>query len=101
VPTTALVASCADHGRLHGLPFSKLVVIDILLYAAALSLEFVALIALRLSRADLPRPSGSPAASRARVLVLVLPMTLAGIVVYQSLVGEERGGSHNLRWPWR
>ena len=64
-------------------------VIDILLYAAGLSLEFISLIALRLREPALPRPFRVPGGLAGAVVVLVLPMALAGVVVYQSLVGEE------------
>ena len=92
VPTTALVTSCLITAVCAALPFAKLVVIDILLYAAGLSLEFVALIALRLREPALPRPFRVPGGLAGAVVVLVLPMALAGIVVYQSLVGEEGAG---------
>lgn len=89
VPTTALIASCLITAVCAALPFAKLVVIDILLYSAGLSLEFVALIALRLREPALPRPFRVPGGLAGTIVVLVLPMALAGVVVYQSLVGEE------------
>lgn len=92
VPTTALVTSCLITAVCVALPFAKLVVIDILLYAAGLSLEFVALIVLRLREPALPRPFRVPGGLVGTVVVLVLPMALAGVVVYQSFVGEEGSG---------
>ena len=43
-----------------GLGFARLVTIDILLYGASLSLEFVALVVLRIREPELPRPFRVP-----------------------------------------
>jgi amino acid transporter len=59
-----------------GLPFAKLVMLDILLYGASLILEFLALIVLRLREPDLPRPFRIPGGMTGAVLVGVGPAAL-------------------------
>ena len=41
-------------------PFEALVVVDVFIYSLGLMLEFVALIALRIKRPDMPRPFKVP-----------------------------------------
>jgi len=89
VPTTALAASCAVSAIFAALPFGKLVVIDILLYCAALSLEFVALIALRRKRPEMARPFRMPGNWPTLALVSLLPMGFAAVVVKAS-IGDEK-----------
>ena len=59
-----------------GLPFAKLVMLDILLYGASLILEFLALIVLRFREPDLPRPFRVPGGMAGAVLVGVGPAAL-------------------------
>jgi len=47
-------------GLCLGLGFERLVTIDILLYGASLSLEFVALVVLRIREPELRRPFAFP-----------------------------------------
>ncbi len=88
VPTTALIVSCAVSAIFAALPFGKLVIIDILLYAAALALEFIALIALRLREPQMPRPFRVPGGLLVLVLMTIAPMCLAAIVVAASFSDE-------------
>ncbi len=59
-----------------GLPFAKLVMLDILLYGASLILEFLALIVLRLREPEMPRPFRVPGGMAGAVLVGVGPAAL-------------------------
>lgn len=77
VPTVALLATCGISALFTALPFGKLVIIDVLLYTAALSLEFVALIALRRKRPDLPRAFRVPGGWIGIALVTFVPMGFA------------------------
>jgi amino acid transporter len=81
VPTNALVLSCAVSAMFAALPFGKLVIIDILLYSAALSLEFFALIALRRRRPEMPRPFRIPGGVPVLVLLTLAPMSFVALVV--------------------
>jgi len=67
-----------------GLGFERLVTIDILLYGASLSLEFVALIVLRIREPELPRPFRVPGGMFGAVAVGIAPMLLLGFSVIRS-----------------
>ncbi|MBA3439446.1 MAG: APC family permease [Pyrinomonadaceae bacterium] len=84
VPTTALIASCVVSALFAALPFGKLVIIDVLLYAAALSLEFAALIWLRLKRPEMKRPFRVPGGWPSITLITLAPMCFAAVVLWAS-----------------
>jgi amino acid transporter len=84
VPTTALIVACIISAIFSALPFGKLVVIDILLYSAALLLEFIALIVLRLKQPELHRPFRIPGGLPVLVLLAVAPMICSLTVVVAS-----------------
>lgn len=84
VPTTALVASCVVSAAFAALPFGKLVIIDVLLYAAALSLEFAALGWLRFKRPELERPFRVPGGWLGVTLISLAPMCFAAVVLWAS-----------------
>ena len=67
-----------------GLGFERLIIIDILLYGASLSLEFVALIVLRIREPELPRPFRVPGGMLGAVAVGVAPMLLLGFSVVRA-----------------
>jgi amino acid transporter len=67
-----------------GLGFERLVTIDILLYGASLSLEFTALIMLRVREPELPRPFRVPGGMLGAVAVGIAPMLLLGFSVIRS-----------------
>jgi len=75
-------ALCLDLG------FERLVTLDILLYGASLILEFVALVALRITAPELPRPFTVPGGIRGAVALGVFPVALLGFGLAQS--GRER-----------
>lgn len=89
VPINALLVSCAVSAVFAALPFGKLVVIDILLYAAALSLEFVALLVLRKTAPDLPRPFKIPGGWLVLILITIAPMLFALAVLAATLSDPE------------
>ena len=67
-----------------GLGFERLIIIDILLYGASLSLEFVALDRPPYSRAELPRPFRVPGGMFGAVAVGIAPILLLGFSVLRS-----------------
>lgn len=88
VPTGALLAACGVTAIFSALTFSKLIVIDIVLYSAGLSLEFIALLVLRRRAPDLPRLFRVPGGWPVLILLTLAPMTLAAIVLVASLQDE-------------
>jgi len=89
VPRVSLLISCAVAAGFSALSFGKLVVIDVLLYSAALSLEFVALIMLRRTRPEFQRPFRIPGGWAGVALVTLAPMICAALLVFVSLSGED------------
>jgi amino acid transporter len=89
VPRVSLLMSCAVAAVFAAFSFGKLVVIDVLLYSAALSLEFAALITLRWKRPGFPRPFRIPGGWLGVALVTIAPMLCAILLVVVSLSGEE------------
>jgi amino acid transporter len=86
IPMTALMATGLAAALLAALPFGALVIVDILLYSAALALEFVALIVLRARQPELPRPFRVPGGRPALVLVTLCPLGFAAAMVRESLL---------------
>jgi len=76
-----------------GLGFERLVIIDILLYGVSLSLEFVALIVLRIREPELPRPFRVPGGMFGAVAVGVAPMLLLGFSVVRGESAQVLGMS--------
>jgi amino acid transporter len=83
-PIYAITISCAVTAIFCALPFGKLVVIDVLLYTAELILEFIALIVLRRTRADMPRLFKIRGGMPVLILITIAPMLLASIVFYAT-----------------
>lgn len=88
VPIVALAACCAISAVFAALPFGKLVVIDILLYSAALSLEFIAFLVLRKREPDLERPFRVGGGWFVAVLISIAPMIFALVVLFATLTDE-------------
>lgn len=91
VPVATLGISCLVAAAFTVLPFTKLVVLDILLYAIELFLEFLALIALRAKEPHLERPFRVPGGWPVLILITISPMTLAAAVGVESLRGVHTG----------
>ena len=66
------------------LGFERLVTIDILLYGASLSLEFAALIWLRIREPELPRPFKVPGGMFGAIAIGIAPMLLLGFSIVRS-----------------
>ncbi len=90
VPVVSLGLACAVAAALAAFPFTKLVVLDILLYSAELLLEFLALIALRRKRPGAERAVRVPGGLPGAVLTSALPIGLAGVVTVACV---EAGGA--------
>jgi amino acid transporter len=67
-----------------GLGFERLVTLDIMLYGASLTLEFLALIWLRVREPELPRPFRVPGGFLGALMVGVMPTLLLGFAVVRS-----------------
>lgn len=89
VPINALFLSCGISALFAALPFGKLVVISILLYSAALSLEFIALLILRRKEPEMPRPFKIPGGWLAVILLTIAPMAFASVVLFATLSDSE------------
>ena len=76
-----------------GLGFERLVTIDILLYGTSLSLEFIALIVLRVREPELHRPFRVPGGMFGAVAVGIAPMLLLGFSVVRSETEQVLGMS--------
>jgi amino acid transporter len=75
-PWVAILVLSAGWALCLGLGFERLVTLDILLYGASLVLEFLALIVLRVTAPELPRPFRVPGGLFGAVLVGMLPTSL-------------------------
>ncbi len=85
VPINALFLSCSISLIFCALPFGKLVVIDILLYSAALALEFIALLVLRKTAPEMNRPFKIKGGWIVLILLTIAPMAFAAIVLFATL----------------
>jgi amino acid transporter len=83
-PWVTILVCATGWAMCLGLGFERLIIIDILLYGASLSLEFVALIVLRIREPELPRPFRVPGGMFGAVAVGVAPMLLLGFSVLRS-----------------
>jgi amino acid transporter len=89
MPVGALIGSCAVSSLFAALSFGKLVVIDVLLYSAALSLEYAALLALRWTQPEMERPFRIPGGWAGVVLVTLAPLGCAGFLLVSTLRDPE------------
>jgi amino acid transporter len=83
-PWVAIVVCAIGWAMCLSLGFERLVTIDILLYGASLSLEFIALVVLRVREPELPRPFRVPGGMFGAVAVGVAPMLLLGFSIVRS-----------------
>jgi amino acid transporter len=84
-PWVAILVCATGWAMCLGLGFERLVTIDILLYGASLSLEFIALVALRIKEPTLRRPFRVPGGTLGAVLLGVCPILLLG---FSAVHGE-------------
>jgi amino acid transporter len=80
-PWVAILVLASAWAMCLGLGFERLVTLDIMLYGLSLSLEFVALIALRIKEPNLRRPFRVPGGMAGAVLVGVCPVLLLGFAM--------------------
>jgi amino acid transporter len=83
-PWVAIIACATCWALCLGLGFKRLVTLDIMLYGAALILEFVTLVALRIREPQLKREFRVPGGLAGAVLAGVFPLALLMIALVQS-----------------
>src|SRR6266446_7651487 len=83
-PWVAIIALAIGWACCLGLGFERLVTIDILIYGASLSLEFVALVALRVREPELARPFRVPGGMFGAIAVGIAPVLLLGFALVRS-----------------
>jgi amino acid transporter len=92
-PWVAIAVCAMGWAMCLGLGFERLVTIDILLYGASLSLEFIALIVLRFREPELHRPFRVPGGMFGAFAVGIAPMLLLGFSVVRSETEQVLGMS--------
>ena len=75
-PWVAILVCAAAYALFLGFGFSRLVLLDVLLYGLSLALEFIALVVLRIREPGLARPFRVPGGLPGTIAVGVLPMAL-------------------------
>ena len=83
-PWVAIIACATCWALCLGLGFKRLVTLDIMLYGAALMLEFVTLVALRIREPQLRREFRVPGGLAGAILAGVFPLALLMIALVQS-----------------
>jgi amino acid transporter len=83
-PWVSIVALATGWALCLGVGFERLVTLDIMIYGASLSLEFVALVVLRFTEPDLPRPFKVPGGIFGAVLAGALPIALLAFAIVRS-----------------
>jgi amino acid transporter len=83
-PWVAILVCAAGWAMCLGLGFERLVTLDILLYGMSLTLEFVALVALRIKEPNLRRPFRVPGGLPGAALLGVCPVLLLGFAMVHS-----------------
>ena len=85
-PWVALVVSSAIYSVFILGPFQSLVVVDVIIYAGALLLEFVALVALRIKEPDMPRPYKIPGGWPVIILIVLGPVAIISLAVWDQVM---------------
>ncbi len=83
-PVASILAGALLCAAFVGLGLRRLFAIDVLVYGAALVLEFAALVALRIREPDLPRPFRVPGGLAGAVLVSVPPAALLALAAWMA-----------------
>jgi amino acid transporter len=87
-PWVALVVSSAIYTIFILGPFQSLVVVDVVVYSAALMLEFAALIAFRIKYPNMRRPYRIPGGWPVIVLVVLGPVLVLGVAIFSQIRDE-------------
>ena len=77
-PWVAIIALAIGWGLALNIGFERLVTLDIMIYGASLTLEFVALIVLRIREPELKRPFRVPGGMLGAILIGIPPTLLLG-----------------------
>jgi len=85
VPKLAVICFCVLTVIFAALSFGSLALIQCLTYAGALTLEFLALIVLRIKRPDAPRAFRVPGSWIGMAYVCITPLAFATLLVYATL----------------
>lgn len=88
VPIGALLVTCGLASAFSALSFNKLVVMDVALSLAALLLEFLALILLRIKQPQTERVFTIPGRWAGLVLVTMAPTFCGALLIYATLTDE-------------
>jgi amino acid transporter len=83
-PWVSIVVLATGWALCLGFGFERLVTLDIMIYGASLSLEFVALVVLRFTEPELPRPFKVPGGMFGAILAGALPIALLAFAVVRS-----------------
>ena len=83
-PWVAIVVLAMGWAACLNLGFERLVTIDILIYGSSLSLEFLALIVLRIREPELKRPFRAPGGMLGAIALGLTPVLLLGIALVRS-----------------
>jgi amino acid transporter len=86
-PWVSILVLATGWAMCLGLGFERLITIDILIYGASLVLEFAALVVLRITEPDLPRPFKVPGGLFGTVLLGVFPALL---LIFSVVSGEHQ-----------
>jgi len=85
VPRLAVICFCVLTVIFAALSFGSLALIQCLTYTGALTLEFLALIVLRIKRADALRAFRVPGGWLGMAFVCITPLSFATLLVYATL----------------
>jgi amino acid transporter len=91
-PYVSIIASSAVVSVLVLFTFSDLIVMDIILYGAGLSLEFIALLVLRRREPDTHRPFRIPLGNTGLILLFLLPVGIYLVAISGILLASEKAG---------